>query len=648
MNANNVRTKFLERLEKSGHAIIAPAVLRLENDPTTLFTGSGMQPLMPYLLGEKHPDGTRLADSQPCFRSQDIEDVGDNRHTTFFEMLGNWSLGDYFKEFQIRQFFDFLTKDIGLDPERIYATCFIGDEEHGIPRDNEAAEIWQKVFKEAGVSAGIAEIGSSKDGDERGIKAGERIFFYNDKENWWSRAGGIGSTPIGDPCGPDSEVFYDYGPAFHNAKFGQPHPASDSGRFVEIGNQVFMQYRRMPDGSFEELKQKNVDFGGGLERLAAAAIDSSDIFKISILKPIIDRLEELSHQDYNDHKAEMQIIADHLRAGVFLVSQGLTPSNKEHGYVLRRLCRRAILKAQKLGLRENFFATIVPIVTEIYKDSYPALAKNQTEIIGVLAREETQFNKTLARGLREFDRAAETSATLKGGSGAEVSGAKLFTLQDTYGFPLELSLEVAVERGIKLASNWQEEFDAKLAEQKARSQTATKGMFKGGLADDSDLTVKYHTAAHLLGAALNKVLGTDAAQKGANITAERLRFDFACDSKLTPEQIAEVEELVNGWLEADLPVTHAEFDTDFAFEKLHAHGVFRDKYGDKVIVYTIGGNVAQESVTEDAEHPIISREICGGPHVTHTGEILEAGRFKITKEESSSAGVRRVKAILVA
>jgi alanyl-tRNA synthetase len=632
MNANNVREKFLARMEKSGHKIIAPAVLRLENDPTTLFTGSGMQPLMPYLLGEKHPDGTRLADSQPCFRTQDIEDVGDNRHTTFFEMLGNWSLGDYFKEFQIRQFFDFLTHDINLDPKRIYVTCFIGDEEHGIPRDNEAAEIWQKVFKEAGVSADIAEIGSAEDGDKRGIKPGERIFFYNDKENWWSRAGGISTTPIGDPCGPDSEVFYDYGPAFHNAKFGEPHPASDSGRFVEIGNQVFMQYRRLADGSFEELKQKNVDFGGGLERLAAAAIDSSDILKISILKPIIDRLEELSHQDYNDHKAEMQVIADHLRAAVFLVTQGLTPSNKEHGYVLRRLCRRAILKAQKLGLRENFFVEIAPIVTEIYKDAYPILTQNQAGTVEILAREEAQFNKTLARGLKELEKQAS------------LTGATLFMLQDTYGFPLELSLELA---GSKLAPDWQEEFDTKLAEQRARSQTATKGMFKGGLADDSDLTVKYHTAAHLLGAALNQVLGTDAAQRGANITAERLRFDFACDAKLTPEQIAEVEKLVNGWLEADLPVTHKEFDTDYAFETLHAHGVFRDKYGDKVTVYTIGGNVAQDNVTEDAEHPIISREICGGPHVTHTGEILESGRFKISKEESSSAGVRRIKAILV-
>jgi len=646
MNANDVRAKFLARLEKSGHQIITPATLKLENDPTTLFTGSGMQPLMPYLLGEKHEQGTRLANSQPCFRSQDIMDIGDNRHTTFFEMLGNWSLGDYFKEFQIRLFFDYLTKDIGLDPNKIYASCFIGDEEHGIPRDNEAAEIWQKIFKEAGVSAGIADIGTAAAGDKRGIKDGERIFFYNDKENWWSRAGGIKSTPIGDPCGPDSEVFYDFGEDAHDPSFGKAHPASDSGRFMEIGNQVFMQYRRLPDGSFEELKQKNVDFGGGLERITASSVGSADVFKTSLFTPIIKELEQLSNTKYSDARSEMRIIADHLRASVFLVTQGLTPSNKEHGYVLRRLCRRAILKAGKLGIKENFFAQIVPIVAEIYKNAYPELATKQAQTIEILSREEAQFNRTISRGMREFDRLARGaksgSEALKGGSDSEpasssvLSGASLFTLQDTYGFPLELSLEIAEERAIKLAANWQPEFDAKLTEQRERSQTATKGMFKGGLADDSDLTVRYHTAAHLLGAALNFVLGTDAEQKGANINAERIRFDFKCDQKLTPEQITTVEQLVNQWIDADLPVTHAEVDTDYAFETLHAHGVFRDKYGDKVTVYTVGEG-----------DNIISREICGGPHVTHTGEILESGHFKVKKEEASSAGVRRIKAILV-
>ncbi|MCL2371519.1 alanine--tRNA ligase-related protein [Candidatus Saccharibacteria bacterium] len=626
MNANDVRDKFLARMKNSGHEVVAPASLKLENDPTTLFTGSGMQPLMPYLLGEQHPDGQRLANSQPCFRSQDIMDIGDNRHTTFFEMLGNWSLGDYFKEFQIRQFFDFLTKDLGLDPSKIYATCFIGDEKLGIPRDSEAAEIWQKIFEEAGVSNGIADIDTAEAGDKRGIKDGERIFFYNDKENWWSRAGGIKDTPIGDPCGPDSEVFYDFGPEAHDPSFGKAHPASDSGRFMEIGNQVFMQYCRLPNGSFEELKQKNVDFGGGLERITAATIDSADVFKTSLFTPIIKELEKLSGKKYLETTEEMRVIADHLRASVFLVTQGLVPSNKEHGYVLRRLCRRAILKAQKLDIKDNFFAQIVPIVTEVYKDAYPELAKSEKQTIEVLVREETQFNRTLTRGMKELTK-------LKSGG---LTGNELFKLQDTYGFPLELSLEVAEEQKIKLTSKWRAEFDAALEKQREASRTATKGMFKGGLADDSDLTVKYHTAAHLLGAALNQVLGHDAEQKGANINAERIRFDFKADAKLTPEQIKAVEDLVNEWIAADLPVTHEEVDTDYAFEALHAHGVFRDKYGDKVIVYTIGeGDSA------------ISREICGGPHVAKTSEILKSGRFKVKKEEASSAGVRRIKAILV-
>ncbi|MCL2002321.1 alanine--tRNA ligase-related protein, partial [Candidatus Saccharibacteria bacterium] len=489
-----------------------------------------------------------------------------------------------------------------------------------------------------GVSSGIADIGTAEAGDKRGIRDGERIFFYNDKENWWSRAGGIKSTPIGDPCGPDSEVFYDFGEEAHDPNFGHAHPASDSGRFMEIGNQVFMQYRRLPDGSFEELTQKNVDFGGGLERIAAACIGSADVFKTSLFTPIIKELEKLSKTKYSDCRAEMRVIADHLRASVFLVSQGLAPSNKEHGYVLRRLCRRAVLKAHKLGLKENFFAKIVPIVARIYQDSYPDLAKNQEAIIATLSREEAQFNKTLARGMKELERAAK---------GANLTGAKLFTLQDTFGFPLELSLEVAEERGIKLAANWQTEFEAKLKEQRERSQTATKGMFKGGLADDSDLTIKYHTVAHLLDAALRKIVDNQIGQKGSNINAERLRYDFSLDRKVTPDEINDIEALVNDWLEADLPVTHKEYDTDYAFEKLNAHGVFRDKYGDKVTVYTIGGNVAQDEATEDATHPIVSREICGGPHVTHTGEILESGRFKITKEEASSAGVRRIKAVLV-
>ena len=329
MDANEIRKKFLEFQEKHGHKVISPAPLVLEGDPTTLFTGSGMQPLLPYLLGEPHPLGTRLCDSQPSMRMQDIDDIGDPRHTTVFEMLGNWSLGDYFKEEQIRNFFEFLTKIVGLDPEKIYVTCFIGNEKYGIPKDVEAAEIWQKVFKEAGIEAKIAEIGTAAEGDKRGIKPGERIFFYDDHENWWSRGGGYESTPIGDPCGPDSEVFYDFGEDLQDvSKYGQAHPASDGARFMEIGNQVFMQYRRNDDGTFSELEKKNVDFGGGLERIAAAAIGSFDVFKISLMKPIIDRLEEISGKKYDNNTDEMRVIADHIRGAYLLAAQGLVPSNK--------------------------------------------------------------------------------------------------------------------------------------------------------------------------------------------------------------------------------------------------------------------------------------------------------------------------------
>ncbi|MBR5620940.1 alanine--tRNA ligase, partial [Candidatus Saccharibacteria bacterium] len=389
MKASEVRQKFLDFQVKRGHKIIAPAPLVLENDPTTLFTGSGMQPLLPYLLGQPHPDGTRLTDSQPSLRLQDIEDVGDPRHTTVFEMLGNWSLGDYFKAEQIPAFFEFLTKEIGLDPNKIYVTCFIGNEKYGIPKDTEAAEIWQKVFKDAGVDAKIAEIGSAEDGDKRGINPGEHIFFYDDKENWWSRGGGIESTPIGDPCGPDSEVFYDFGEDKQDVeRYGKSHPASDGARFMEIGNQVFMQYRRKEDGTFEELEKKNVDFGGGLERITAASIDSFDVFKISLLKPIIDKLEELSGKSYDNNTDEMRIIADHLRGAYLLTAQGLTPSNKQQGYALRRLIRRAVLKALDLGIAQDFIPEIVPVIAENYTDLPDSILTARDAAVAVLEKEE--------------------------------------------------------------------------------------------------------------------------------------------------------------------------------------------------------------------------------------------------------------------
>ena len=623
MNANEVRQKYLDFMKQHGHIEIQPAPSVLENDPTTLFTGSGMQPLLPYLLGKPHAAGQRLTDSQPCVRLQDIDDVGDPRHTTVFEMLGNWSLGDYFKEEQIRNFFTFLTKEIGLDPHKLYVTCFIGNEEYGIPRDDEAAQIWQTVFKEAGIDAEIAEIDTAANGDKRGIKGNERIFFYNDKENWWSRAGGIKETPIGDPCGPDSEVFYDFGEDKQDVeKYGKSHPASDGARFMEIGNQVFMQYRRNEDGSFSELENKNVDFGAGLERITAASIDSYDVFQISSLKPIIERLEELSGKSYESNTSDMRVIADHLRGAYILAAQGLKPSNKQQGYALRRLIRRAILKALNLGIEQDFLAGILPIIAENYQDLSDSILTHREEVLSTLQHEEQAFRRTIRRGLKELDKLKDKGLT----------GKELFMLQDTYGFPLELSVEEAYRQDIELSENWRTEFDAALQEQRDRSKTASKGMFKGGLEDHGEQTTKYHTATHLLLAALQKLIDANIGQQGSNITAERVRFDFNLDHKMTPEELQKVEAQVNEWIEADLPVTFAEYDKAYARDTLKAHGQFWDKYPERLTVYTIG----------DSEAPV-SREVCGGPHVERTGKL---GHFKIKKEESSSAGVRRIKAIL--
>ncbi len=624
MNTQEIRQKYLEFCQRNGHAIIERAPLILHNDPTTLFTGSGMQPLLPYLLGQDHPQGTKLADSQTCLRAQDIEDVGDNRHTTFFEMLGNWSMGEYFKRQQIEWFFEFLTEIVGLDPHKIYVSCFIGDDKNNIPRDDEAAQIWQEVFAKKGIEAKIVELDSAENGDKLGMQGG-RIFFYNDKENWWSRGGGIDSTPIGDPCGPDSEVFYDFGEQHHDASFGQAHPASDSGRFMEIGNQVFMQYRRLDDGSFEPLKRKNVDFGGGLERIAAAAIDSPDVFKISLLWPIIDKLESLSGKEYDTHTGSMRVIADHLRAAVFLAVDGCVPSNKEQGYVMRRLLRRAIRYSFDLGIEQNFLEEVVPVIADLYEADFPEVKENREQIIAVLVKEEKAFRQTLRKGLRQMQHYIDDGLT----------GEELFMLYDTFGFPVELSTEEAYKQGIKLSDDWRAEFDARMDEQRQRSKTARKGQFSGGLEGHDPIHLKYHTATHLLGAALRKVLDApDLQQHGSNITAQRLRFDFNHD-KLTPEEKQAVEDQVNAWIDADLPVSFAVYPTDEAL-KMGAIGAFGERYGDKVKVYSIGEG-----------DNIISFEVCGGPHVEHTGALAEGGkRFKITKEESSSAGIRRIKAVL--
>lgn len=624
MNTQQIRQAYLEYFSKRNHVVIKRAPLILHDDPTTLFTGSGMQPLLPYLLGEKHPKGTKLVDSQTCFRGNDLEDVGDNRHTTFFEMLGNWSMGEYFKKEQIRWFFEFLVKVVGLDPNKIYVTCFIGNEKYNIPRDDEAALIWQELFKEVGIDAKIVELGSAENGDEKGMQGG-RIFFYDDNENWWSRGGGLDKTPIGDPCGPDSEVFYDFGEANHDSSYGMAHPASDSGRFMEIGNQVFMQYRREENGSFSPLKQKNVDFGGGLERIAAAKLDTPDVFKNSLFLPIIEKLETLSGKKYESNLVSMRVIADHLRAAVFLGVDGAVPSNKEQGYVMRRLIRRAVRYAFDLGIEQNFLEEIVPVIASMYREDYPEVKENESEVIRVLVKEEKVFRQTLRKGLRELEKLSKD----------KITGKEIFTLYDTYGFPAELSVEEVFKREYDLEENWRDTFDQEMALQKERSKTAAKGVFKGGLAGHDPIHIKYHTLTHMMYQAIRMVLGTDIMQHGSNITAERLRFDFNYPRKVTKEELDEIERIVNEKVKEDLPVSFKEYDTKEAF-KLGAIGAFGDRYGDTVKVYQIGPDDNR-----------FSFEICGGPHVSHTGEIAEGGKiFKIKKEGSSSAGIRRIKAVL--
>lgn len=624
MNTQQIRQAYLEYFSKRNHVVIKRAPLILHDDPTTLFTGSGMQPLLPYLLGEKHPKGTKLVDSQTCFRGNDLEDVGDNRHTTFFEMLGNWSMGEYFKKEQIRWFFEFLVKVVGLDPNKIYVTCFIGNEKYNIPRDDEAALIWQELFREVGIDAKIVELGSAENGDEKGMQGG-RIFFYDDNENWWSRGGGLDKTPIGDPCGPDSEVFYDFGEANHDSSYGMAHPASDSGRFMEIGNQVFMQYRREEDGSFSSLKQKNVDFGGGLERIAAAKLDTPDVFKNSLFLPIIEKLEALSGKKYESNLVSMRVIADHLRAAVFLGVDGAVPSNKEQGYVMRRLIRRAVRYAFDLGIEQNFLEEIVPVIASMYREDYPEVKENESEVIRVLVKEEKVFRQTLRKGLRELEKLSKD----------KITGKEIFTLYDTYGFPAELSVEEVFKREYNLEENWRDTFDREMTLQKERSKTAAKGVFKGGLAGHDPIHIKYHTLTHMMYQAIRMVLGTDIMQHGSNITAERLRFDFNYPRKVTKEELDEIERIVNEKVKEDLPVSFKEYDTKEAF-KLGAIGAFGDRYGDTVKVYQIGPDDNR-----------FSFEICGGPHVSHTGEIAEGGKtFKIKKEGSSSAGIRRIKAVL--
>ena len=625
MNAQEIRKAYISFFEERGHAAIPRAPLVLHGDPTTLFTGSGMQPIIPYLLGEAHPKGLRLVDSQTCLRAQDIEDIGDNRHTTFFEMLGNWSLGDYFKREQIEWMFEFLSEVVELDMSRIYVTCYSGEPKFDIPKDTEAAEIWAELFAKKGLSNGEADIGSEEAGYARGMKDGERIFYYDGSKNWWSRNGNEANTPVGDPCGPDSEMFYDFG-IEHNPEYGEfCHPNCDCGRFMEIGNNVFMAYKKVGEGKFEKLAKPNVDHGSGLERIAAAKLNDPDVFKISLMWPVIEKLQDLSSKSYDDHTESMRVIADHLRAATFLAVDGCVPSNKEQGYVMRRLLRRAIRYSFELGIEQNFLEAVVPVIADMYQADFPEVAEKRDGIIAVLVKEEKVFRQTLRKGIKHMQRFAEDGLT----------GEELFMLYDTYGFPVELSVEEAEQRGISLDDNWRQQFDAKMAEQRSRSQTAAKGVFKGGLSGDSLEHKKLHTANHLMYAALKKVVGEHVTQHGSNITEERLRFDFNNDGKVPREQLDEVEKIVNQWIADDLPVSYKEYPTEEAFA-MGAIGAFGDRYGDKVKVYQMGEGENRASF-----------EICGGPHVDHTGQLAEGGKqFKITKEEASSSGIRRVKGVL--
>jgi len=591
MTVNEVRERYLDFFAKRGHAIIPSAPIIPENDPTTLFTSSGMQPLVPYLLGQEHPKGSRLANSQMSFRAGDIEEVGDNRHTTFFEMLGNWSLGDYFKKEQLPWIYEFLTEELKLPKERLWVTCFAGDESFGLPKDTESAEIWKKI--------GMPD---------------DHILFYDVKKNWWSRSGTPEMMPAGELGGPDSEIFYEFTSVEHNLAFDEKcHPNCDCGRFMEIGNSVFMEYVKNADGSFSKLPKQNVDFGGGLERLTAATNDNSDVFLTDVFDASRDALEKRSGLQYKDIVSPLsdkgltmsklrsfRIILDHVRAARVMFDAQVRPSNTEQGYVLRRLIRRAIREADRLGIKNAILAEVAGGHTEEFE------------------KEEAQFRKTLIHGMRELEK-----------MGNSVDAFILFT---TYGFPIELTEEIAKERGVTL------DMDAvkvKMAEHQALSRAGAAQKFAGGLADHAEQTIRYHTAHHLLLKALQMVLGKEVHQRGSNITSERLRIDFSYGQKMTPEQIKEVEEIVNEKIKEGLSVIRTDMKKEEA-EKLGAEHEFGATYPDIVSVYSVGP-------LDNA----FSIEFCGGPHVSNTSELGVGGlKFKVQREEASSAGIRRIKAVL--
>ena len=611
MDPKTIRDKYIKFFESRNHKQISPAKLVPENDPTTLFTSSGMQPLVPYLLGQSHPEGKRLVNSQPSFRAEDIEEVGDNRHTTFFEMLGNWSFGDYFKKEQLAWFWEFLTKDLGLDPNKLYVSVFEGNRE--VPKDEESYEIWKSL-------------GVSKD----------HIFFYDAKKNWWSRSGPPENMPVGEPGGPDSEVFFEFTEVKHDPKYGKEcHPNCDCGHFLEIGNSVFMQYQKMEDGSLKDLSQKNVDFGGGLERLTAAVNNNPDIFQTDLYLPIIEAIEKMSGgKEYSKYQHQMRVIADHLKAATFLIVDGVRPLNKLQGYVLRRLLRRAMVKQYQIDkdiLPNNVFSVASDAILQIYDGMFSIdRAKQRDEVSKVIEEEIDRFSKSLAKGLKEIEKIEK------------IDGKKAFDLYQTFGFPYEITEELFRQKGQEIdKGQYREEFE----KHRELSRTASAGMFKGGLADHSEIVTKYHTATHLLHQALRDVLGPEVFQKGSNITSERLRFDFSFNRKMIEEEIKETEDLVNERINQDLKVDHMIVPLDEA-KKLNAIGQFMEKYADEVSIYAIGPDFDLDPNAKDqrARGGYYSAEFCGGPHVEHTGSI---GKIKITKEEAISAGIRRIRAQIV-
>lgn len=623
MTSARIREKYLKFFADRGHTIIPSAPLVPENDPTTLFTSSGMQPLVPYLLGQKHPAGNRLVDSQKSFRAQDIEEVGDNRHTTFFEMLGNWSLGDYFKKEQLLWIFEFLTREIKLDPHKLYVTVFEGNS--SVPKDTESIEIWKELFRKEGIE------GKEGVGGKDAIETA-RIFTYPAKKNWWSRSGEPDKMPTGEPGGPDSEVFFDFGQEkliHENSiyKNERCHPNCDCGRFLEIANSVFMQYQKQADGSLKELSQKNVDFGGGLERLVAATNNEPDIFQTDLFSLIISSLEKNTGASYSEEKNKpaMRVIADHLKAAVFLIADGIIPSNKTQGYILRRLLRRSVVKLHSLtGTTPTVpvFNEIVAAVIKIYSNTnYFEIAtplgkleaRNDKMICMVINEEINKFSKILSEGLKTISKLDKIDAKTA------------FNLYQSYGFPIEITVELLRQKDQKLDLN---EIKKEFEKHQSLSRTASKGMFKGGLEDHSQQVTKLHTATHLLHAALRKILGSGVAQKGSNITAERLRFDFTHHSRLTEAERQQIEEWINQQIQKDLPVIMKTTTLDQAKAE-GALAFFGEKYGSKVNVYSIG----------DSKTGIVSQEVCGGPHIANTGSL---GNFRLGKDEAVGAGVRRL------